>query len=102
MISVLLILCFSLHVFRLEEHNLSLRLAMLWSSTGILLDDVARNRIEIVVVLLKCCETSPVLQISPATAINHPDFRKGIAIKTWTSCRILAKFKDLCVVHVDE
>ena len=47
MISVFLVLCFSLHVFRLQEHNLSLRLAMLWSSTGILLDDAAKDRIEI-------------------------------------------------------
>ena len=71
-----------------------------WSSTGILLHDVARDRIEIVVVLLKCCRTSLVLQISPATAINDPDFRKGIAIKTLKFCRILAKFEDLCLVHI--
>ena len=74
MISVLLIRCFPWHVFRLE-HNLSLRLAMLWSSTGILLNDVAKDRIGIVVVLLKCCRTPLVLQISPATGINNPDFR---------------------------
>ena len=62
MISVLLILCFSLHVFRLEEHHLSLRLAMLWSSTGILLNDVARDRIEIVVVLRDFFKFRPQLQ----------------------------------------
>ena len=55
MISVLFVLCFS---------------------TGILLNDVEKDRIEIVVVLLKCCRTPLVLQISPATAINNPDFRK--------------------------
>ena len=54
---------------------------MLWSSTGILLNDVAKDRIEIVVVLLKSCRTPLVLQISPATAINDPDFRKGIAVR---------------------
>ena len=44
----------------------------------------------------------PVLQNSPATAINNPEFRKGVAIKTLKFCRILAKFEDHCVVHVDE
>ena len=43
-----------------------------------------------------------VLQISPATAINDPDFRKGIATRTLKFCRILAKFEDLCLVHIFE
>ena len=41
-------------------------------------------------------------KISPATAINDSNFGKGIAIKTSTMCRILAKFEDLCVVRVVE
>ena len=51
---------------------------------------------------LGCCRTPLVLQISPATTINNPDFRKEIAIRTLKFCRIHAKFEDLCVVHVDE
>ena len=73
---------------------------MLWSSTGILLNDIARDRIEIAAVLLKCCRTSLVLQISPATAINNRDIRDGVAVKTLTFCNILAKFEDLCLVHI--
>ena len=91
---MILLLCFSLHVFRLEEHHLSLRLAMLWSSTGILLADVARDRIEIVVVLLKCCGTPRLLKISSTTAIHYPDFRESVAIGA-------LKFReDLCLVHI--
>ena len=73
---------------------------MLWSSTGILLNDAARDRIEIVVVLLKCCRTSLVLQISPATATNNPEFRGGIAIGALKFRRILSEFEDLCLVHI--
>ena len=78
MISVLFILCFS---------------------TGILLNDVEKDRIEIVVVLLKCCRTPLVLQISPQLPSIIP-----ISVKEMQSriffCRILAKFEDLCLVHV--
>ena len=100
MISVLLVLCFSQHVFRLEEQNLSSRLAMLWSSTGTLLNDVARDRIEIVVVLLKCCGTPRLLQISSTTAINYADFSEGVAIGAMKFRRILTEFEDLCLVHI--
>ena len=40
--------------------------------------------------------------IDRATARNNPHFRKGIAIMTLKFCRNLAKFEDICVVHVDE
>ena len=100
MIFVLLVLCFSLHVFRLEEHNLSLRLAMLWSSTGILLNDVARDRIEIVVVHSKCCRTPRLLQISSTTAINYSDFREGVAIGALKFRRIPTELEDLRLVHI--
>ena len=75
---------------------------MLWSSTGVLLNDVASDRSAIEVVLLKCCTTSIVLQISSATAINNPDFRKRIAVRALKFCRIFAKFEDLdlCLVHI--
>ena len=46
--------------------------------------------------------TPRVLQISAATAINDSDFGRSIAIKTLMFFGILAKFEDLCVVHVDE
>ena len=71
MISVLLILCLSLHVFRLEEHNLSLKLAMLWFSTGVLRNYVARDRI-----------------------------REGVAIGALQFRQILTEFEDLCLVHI--
>ena len=73
---------------------------MLWSSTGILLNDVARDRIEIVVVLLKCCGTSLVLQMSPATVINNSISVKGVAIGALKFRRILTEFDDLCLVHI--
>ena len=69
---------------------------------GILLDDKARDRSEVAIGLLECCRTPRALQISPAITMNDPDFPEGIAIKTLKFCRILPKFEDLCVVHVDE
>ena len=71
------------------------RLAVLWSSSGILLNVIALG-------FLFCCRTPRVLQISPKTATNDPDFGESIAIKTLMSCRSLAMFQDFCVVHVDE
>ena len=82
MISVLLILCLSWHVFRLEQHNLSLRSAMLLSSTGILLNDVG------------------LLQISSTTAINYSDFNERVAIGALKFRRILTEFEDLCLAHI--
>ena len=73
---------------------------MRWSLTGILLNDVARDRIEIVVVLLKCCETPRLLQFSSTTAINYSDFREGVAIEALKFRRILTEFEDLCLVHI--
>ena len=70
---------------------------MLWSSTGILLDDVARDRIEIEVVLLESCGTPRLLQISSTTAIND---REGVAIGALKFRRILTEFEDLCLVHI--
>ena len=75
---------------------------MFWSSTGIRLDDKARDGSKVAMGLLGCCRTPLVLQISRATAINDPDIRKAILIKPMKFCRILAKFEDLCVVHVGE
>ena len=79
---------------------------LFWYSTGILLNDKARDWSKIAIHLLQCRNTPRILQISPATAVNDPDYGKSIAIKTLMFCRILAKFKDLCVdlcvVHVDE
>ena len=74
---------------------------MFWSSTGIL-NDKARDWSKIVIGLLACCRTPLVLQNSPATAINNPDYRRGITIRTLKFCRKLAKFEDLCVIHVGE
>ena len=75
---------------------------MFWSSNGILLNDKARDRIEIAVVLLKCCGTPRSLQISSTTAINYSDFREGVAIGALKFRITLTEFEDLCVVHVDE
>ena len=92
--------CFLKHLFRLVEHHLSFRDTMFWSSTGICRYDKARDWSKIAIGLLECCRTPRVLQISPTIAIHDPDFGKGIAIRTLMFCRILAKFEDLCVVHV--
>ena len=35
--------CFLKHLLRLEEHDLSFRLAVLWSLSGILLNDKAKD-----------------------------------------------------------
>ena len=66
-----LLSCFLKHLFRLEKHY-----TVFWSSTGILLLD-DKLRIEVksqLISLLDCCRTPLVLQISPAAAINDPDF----------------------------
>ena len=94
--------CFLEHVLRLEEHDLSFRCAVFWSSTGILLNDKARDCSKVAIGLLECCRTPRILQISLETAVIYPDFRKGIAIRTLKFCRILAKFEDLCEVRVDD
>ena len=73
-----------------------------WSSTGILLNDKARDWSIVTIRLQGCCRTPLLLQISPATTINDPEFEKGIAIRTLMFCRILAMFEDLCLVHVGE
>ena len=93
--------CFLKHLVRLVEH-LSFGCTVLWSSTGILLNDKARDWSKIAIGLLECCRTPRVLQISPATAINDPDFWKCTAIRTLKFFEIIAKFEDVCVVHVDE
>ena len=89
MAPMFLLSCFLEHPLRLEKHHLSFRDTMFC--------------IEVVAIgLLECCGTPRILQISPATAINDTDFLKDIAIKTLMFCRILAKFEDLCLVHVVE
>ena len=75
---------------------------MFWSSTGILLNDKARDRSDVAVGLVERCRSPRVLQISLSTALNDPDFGESIAIRTLMFCRILEKFEDLCVIHVDE
>ena len=94
--------CFLKHLIRLEEHDSSFRLAVLWSSSGILLYDKAKDQSKVAIGLLLCCRTPRILQIAPATSINNTDFRTGIDISTLKFCRILTKFEDLCAVHVDE
>ena len=89
-----------LNLLRPVEHHLSFRDTMFWSSSRVLLDDKARDWSKVAIGLLECCRTPLVRQISPATALNDPDFWKGIVIRTFKFCRILAKFEDLCVVHV--
>ena len=96
MVAMFSLSCFLLHLLRPVEHDLSFRWAVLCSSTGILLNDQARDWRIVAISLLGCCRTPLVLQISPATAINDPDFRKGIAMRTLKFCRILTKFEDLC------
>ena len=54
-------------LLRLEEHHRSFRETMFWSSTGILLNDKAKDRSKVAISLLGCCGTPLVLQISPAT-----------------------------------
>ena len=102
MIAMFTLSCFLGHLLRLVEHHLSFRDIMFWSSTGILLHDKAKDWSKIAIGLPECCRTPRVLQISTATAINDPDFGENIAIKTLMFCRILAKFEDLCLVHVGE
>ena len=73
--------------FALRNIYLSFRSTMFWSSTGILLNDKARDWSKVAIGVLECWRTLRILQISLATAINDPDFRKGIAIRTWMFCR---------------
>ena len=49
---------------------------------GNLLNDKPRDWSKVAIGLLECCRTPRVLQISPTTAINDPEFWKGIAIRT--------------------
>ena len=52
------------HLFGLEEHDLSFRCAVLWSSTGILLNDKARDWSKVAISFLGCCRTPLVLHDS--------------------------------------
>ena len=71
---------------------------MLWSSIGILLDDVARDRIEIEVVHFgNVVGLRDFLQISSTTAMNY---REGVAIGALKFRGILTEFEDLCLVHI--
>ena len=95
--------CFLEHLLRLEEHHLSFRCAMLWSLPGILLNDKARDWSRIAIGLQGCCRTPLVLHSNFSRNCNKwSRFLKSIGIKTLMFCGILAKFENLCVVHVDE
>ena len=84
--------------FALTEHKLPLSLTMCWSA-GILLDKVAIHRAAIEVVLLKCCRTSIIPQISPTITVNNSN-RKIIAIKALKLFSVFAELEDFCLVHV--
>ena len=80
----------------------SFRCVVPWFPRRIFLNDRVRDWNVVVIRLLICVRTSLFPQISPATAINDPDFWKGIAISTLKFCIILGKFEDLCVKHIFE
>ena len=82
MAAMFLLSAFLKHQFRLVEHHVSFRGPKFWSSTGILLNDKARDCSKIKIGLLESRRTLRVLQISPATATNDPDFGEGVAIRT--------------------
>ena len=86
-------LCFSQHLFRFVESHLSSRLTMVWSSTVIFLNDVAIDRICIVVVFLKLCDTPFMLQISPATARNAAAVCEGVTVWALKLLGILHKVR---------
>ena len=64
MAAVLWLSRFLKHLLRFEEHDLSFRCAVLWSSTGILLDDKARYWSKVAISFLGCCRTPLVLEDS--------------------------------------
>ena len=82
MAPMFLLSCFLKHLPRLERHYLSFRDTVFWFSTGILLNDKARDRSTVAIVLLGGCKTSRILPVSSATTTNHPDFPQGISIRT--------------------
>ena len=69
---------------------------MLWSSTGILLSDVARDRIEIVVVLFSAKSSNFVHNCNKIIPISVKELQSG-ALKF---CSIVTEFQDLCLVHI--
>ena len=64
MAAVFWLSCFLKHLLRLEEHDLSFRLAVLWSSSRILLNDKARDRNMVVICLLVFSGTSLVRPVT--------------------------------------
>ena len=94
------LLRFPQHVYCFEEHKLPLWWTMFWSSGRILSHEKAINEITIEVDLLKWCTAWIVPQISSASAINNPNFCKGIAVGALKLWSIFAEFEDLCLVHV--
>ena len=94
MVSVCSLSRFLLHVLRFVEHPTPVcqRRQFFWQNQGLMQN---RNWS----VYYKCCKTPLVLQISPATAMNDPDLRERIAIKTLQR-RILAKLQNLCLGHI--
>ena len=68
MAAVLWLSRFLKDLLRLEEHDLSFRCAVLWSSTGVLLDDKARDWSKVAIIFLGCCRTPLVLEDSEVFA----------------------------------
>ena len=71
-------------------------------ATAALLDNIARDRGDVVVVLLELRWTPRRLHISSTAAMDYSDFPVGIAVRTLLFERIFEKFEDLGVVHVGD
>ena len=77
------------------KHYLSFGCTVFCTSTGVLLNDKARDRSEVAIGLLVCCRTPRILKFYPATAINYLEFPESIAIRALMFTRIFAKLEDL-------
>ena len=71
---VLVLTCLFQHLPRPEVHYLSFGWSVFCTSTGVLLNDKARNRSEVAIVLLGSCRASRKLQVSSATTTKLSRF----------------------------
>ena len=72
-------------------HSLSFRSSVIGSATVVLLNNVARDWGDVVVVLLEVCWTPRRFHISSTTAVDQPNIPIGIALKTLLFGRIFRK-----------
>ena len=89
------------HLSRLVVHLLSFGWSVFYTSTGVLLDDKARDRSDVAIVLLENFWISRILTSCFFRNYNKL-FRFPRRYKFNHRClpEFFAKFEDLCVVHI--